>query len=56
MARMITMVCDRCKAQYKPRYEDSLFTVSEIDYGELDLCPACEKDLEKWMDKGSDSE
>lgn len=55
MAKMITMICDRCKAHYQPNYEETLYAISAIECGELDLCPACEKDLERWMDEGSDN-
>lgn len=52
MSKKITMVCDRCKAEYQCSYEKPNLTVEEYDYGELDLCPSCQQELEDWLENG----
>ena len=57
--RMVNYVCDRCGKVYKyDQKENDRRNLKLMDYEEdrYDICPECYKSLNRWFDKGSDSE
>lgn len=50
--------CDRCKRLYELPQDGHEFEIWDCknSHSTLDLCPACNEELEKWMHVGTDKE
>lgn len=56
MARRVIITCDRCGKQFTPeRVEDRNLKLTDYEEDLYDICPKCQKSLEKWFDDSQET-